>query len=606
MFRYVGFAWRPSNEEQSALADRLSSALDAGRWTKAFSMPGLCVFATGCEAGANGIYPLPSRRGVVLGRLFRRGTAGGSFQGDIDLTAQEGERIVHTDGQALIDQFWGRWIAFLPSWTGEGRVLRDPTGTLPGYQMQVCGVAVVFSWMEDLVDLLSVSPPKVNWDGVAASLVFGRLCAHETGLQGVAHLLPGELTAMPNGSAAPRALWRAVEFARHPIDREWKVAAQMLRDTTTECSRGWMSCYDRIVLRLSGGVDSAILLGCLTAETPRADIVCLNLYSPGSDSDERGYARLAAARASCELIERHRDADFLLDLVASPALTPVPGNHIGRLGADQIDAAVVKAHDASVLFTGAGGDQLFSENRCTWPAADYLQLRGFDRGFPAAVLDAARLGRVSYWRCLKLAFRDRFARRNSLAGVGRYLTLVPDDGIRNAVEHAPRFVHPGLLDGTDLPIGKLMQLRALCTPFEYYNPYLPTTSPELVHPLMSQPLLELCLSLPTYMLTRGGIGRALARHAFADRIPPQIANRRSKGGMEQHVASVLERSRPLVRELLLDGHLVKQGLLDRARLEAALAGRPSAAGAYVTELHTCFAIEAWVRRVLRSQVASSP
>ncbi|MFG6432870.1 asparagine synthase-related protein [Roseateles sp. LYH14W] len=605
MFRYIGFAWSPSSEEQAALAERLTAALNAGQWTRAFSSSGLRVYAMGCKPGDHDIYSLPAGRGVVLGRLFRRGNAHGRGSRHIELTELEAERIVRSDGQALIDQFWGRWIAFLPSWTGESRVLRDPTGTLPGYTLQIDGVCVAFSWLEDVSQLLDLPAPAVNWDAVAASLVMGRLGAYETGLQGVAQILPGELTPMSVTDAGPLPLWRAVEIARRPVDLDHARAAQMLRDATTECVRGWMSCYDNIVLRLSGGVDSAILLGCLYSEAPTANIVCLNLYSPGSDSDERGYARLAAAGAGCRLIERHRDADFRMDLVASPALTPLPGNHIGRLGSDRIDAEVVNDHGASVMFTGAGGDQLFSESRGTWPAADYLQLRGIDRGFAAAVADAARLGRVSYWQSLKLAFRDRFARRDPLSGVGRYLTLVPEEVVDNIVQKAARFIHPGLLEATDLPIGKLMQLRSLSCPFEYYNPYAPATSPELVHPLMSQPLLELSLQLPTYVLTRGGYGRALARAAFADRIPAEIASRRSKGGTEQHAASVLNQSLPLVRNLLLDGELVRRGLLDRQRVESTLAGRPSTNGAYVTEVHSCFAVEAWLTRVIRGATVAT-
>jgi asparagine synthase (glutamine-hydrolysing) len=353
------------------------------------------------------------------------------------------------------------------------------------------------------------------------------------------------------------------------------------------------------VLRLSGGVDSSILLSCMASAESAADITCLNYYSAGSDSDEREYARLAAASAGRPLVERHRDAEFVLDDVMNPALTPVPGNHIGRLGSDRMDAEVVRARGASAMFTGAGGDQLFEEVRCTWPAADYLQLRGLDGGFLGAVLDAARLGHVSFWRALLDTFQHRFTARDPVGRAGQYLALMPADAIQAVLKQSQRFVHPGLLEGLDLPIGKQMQLRALICPFDYYNPYAPSTSPELVHPLMSQPLLELCLRLPTYVLTHGGCGRALARQAFAGRIPAQITNRHSKGGTEEHITSVLQRSLPLARDLLLDGQLVRQGLVHRGKAEAALAGRTSTRDAYVSEVHTCIAIEAWLRRVGR-------
>lgn len=599
MFRYIAFSWAAANEGQNALARKLAAALGAAGWHRAFSSAGLGVYAVGHKRGVNDVYTVPSHGGVVLGRLFRRTESFPPAAVDIELSDREGDEIVRSDGRALVEQFWGRWVAFLPSSTGAGRVLRDPTGTLPCYRMEIDGLSIAFSWLEDVLALLELPPPEVNWDAVAAVLVYGRLGAQETALKGLTQILPGELTSLGAPGRAVQALWRAVDIARHPIDPEPVLAAQMLRDATTQSVRAWMSCYDDIVLRLSGGVDSAIILGSLFSATPTANITCLNYFSPGSDSDERGYARLAATRAGCALIERHRDVDFHLEEVVNPALTPVPGSHIGRLGSDRMDAEVAQAVGAPVLFTGAGGDQLFEEVRCTWPAADYLQLRGFDRGFLSATLDAARLGHVSFWQSLQQAFQQRFTARNALANVGQYLALMTPDAIASALRHVPRFVHPGVLEGSDLPLGKLMQLRALICPFDYYNPYAPATSPELVHPLMSQPLLELSLKLPTYVLTRGGRGRALARDAFADRIPPEIAARRSKGGTEEHITAVLQRSLPLARSLLLEGHLVRHGLLDRQRVESSLARRPSQGDAYVSEIHSCIAIEAWLGRVGR-------
>jgi asparagine synthase (glutamine-hydrolysing) len=599
MFRYIAFSWAVANEGQNALARRLAGSLIDSGWHRAFSSSGFSVYVVGHRRGVNDVYTLPSHAGVVLGRLFRRASPLPARGEDIELTEHEGDEIVRSEGRALVEQFWGRWVAFLPSWTGDGRVLRDPTGTLPCFHIEVDGLSIAFSWLEDVAGLLTLPPPEANWDAIAAVLVYGRLGARETALRSVTQILPGELTSMKSPQRSPKPVWRAVDIARQPLDPEPGPAARLLKEATTQSVRSWMSCYEDIVLRLSGGVDSAIILGSFYCEPPTASITCLNYFSPGSDSDEREYARLAATRAGCALVERHRDVEFHLDQVVDPALTPVPGSHIGRLGSDRMDAEVTNAAGASVLFTGAGGDQLFEEVRCTWPAADYLQLRGLDRGFLGATLDAARLGHVSFWQTLRDAIQYRFSRRSALANAGQYLALMPPDVVAKALRQATRFVHPGLLEGADLPIGKLTQLRALICPFDYYNPYAPATSPELVHPLMSQPLLELSLRLPTYVLTRGGRGRALAREAFSDRIPSAIASRRSKGGTEEHITAVLQRSLPLARTLLLDGQLVQRGLLDRRRVEASLERRPTQGDAYVSEIHSCIAIEAWLARVGR-------
>jgi asparagine synthase (glutamine-hydrolysing) len=551
---------------------------------------------TGNARGVNDAYPLPANQGVVLGRLFRRGGSTSNRHGDLDLTELEAQRIVSTDGRTLVEKFWGRYVAFLPSWTGEARVLRDPTGTLPCYRVEIQGVTLVLSWLEDLLSLLDFPAPPVDWDAVAAHMVLGQLSGRETLLAGVTQVLAGELTPMTAGGVSPSRLWSAADCARSPSSAGPAEAARQLRGAVADCVQSWASCYESIVLRLSGGVDSAILLGHLATDTTAAEVICLNYHLPGTDSDERAYARLAAKRYDATLVERAIDDGFRLEDVLDVARTPAPANYLGFMGTSRIDAEVVASHHAGAVFNGAGGDQLFFEVRCTWPAADFLKLRGVNRGFLEASLDAAHLGNVSFWKALHQAVIDRSFRGNPVDGAGRYLTLMPLEAMDGALKTAQRFIHPCWLAAHDLPIGKFNQLGMVITPFEYYNPYLREASPERVQPLMSQPLLELCLATPTYVLTHGGRGRGLARHAFADRIPPQIAARRSKGGTANYIATVLQRNLPFARETLLDGLLVKHGLLDRQRVEAALAGRPSSKAAYVTEIHACIATEAWLRR----------
>ena len=140
---------------------------------------------------------------------------------------------------------------------------------------------------------------------------------------------------------------------------------------------------------------------------------------------------------------------------------------------------------------------------------------------------------------------------------------------------------------------------ALMHPLGYYDPFEQAAAPELVHPLFSQPLVELSLRLPTYVLTQGGHGRALARRAFASDLPPQIASRRSKGGMEEHIKAVLHANIDFVRGMLLDGELSRRGILVRAKVEELLSGRPTALPGPVSQIHGLVAVEAWLSRWTR-------
>lgn len=603
MFRYIAFTWLVSSQDQSEVSHRLDQAIRAQGWNSALQATGQRVYMTGNKRAVNDAYPLPSGRGVVLGRLFRRSTSSPAQLVDVTLTTTEAQHIVHSNGQALIEQFWGRYVAFISQSTGQLCILRDPTGTLPCYRVEVHGVTVVLSWLEDLFHLLDKPSLPVDWDAVAAHMALGRLSGRDSCLSGVTQVLPAELSSMAAEGIASRRLWSAADIARHPSLLAPEDAARHLRGTVTHCVQSWASCQRSIVLRLSGGVDSSILLGTLAAAAAAGDIVCLNYYANGTDTDERAYARLAARRHNATLREEAVDEDFRLEDVLDVAHTATPATYIGSMGTSRTDALVAAAHDAHAVFNGAGGDQLFFERRCTWPAADYLRTRGLDRGFFKAVLDAAHLGKVSFWRCLRQALIDRSFRGDPAEDAARFLTLMNADALEAALGRAQRFLHPDWLAAHDLPIGKFHQLGMVITPLEYYNHYLGDAAPERVSPLLSQPLIELCLATPTFVLTDGGRGRGLARAAFADRIPAEIASRRSKGGTGQYISRILQRNLTFAREMLLEGLLAKRNLLDRPSVEATLAGRLDAKATHVTEIHACIAMEAWLQRMTRPDAA---
>ncbi len=594
MFRYVGLVWDDTRPTTSLRAQQLAQTLgNRPDWNAALGGRGLQVFVTGTRQGVNGVHPLPGDRGVILGKLFRRRDLRSPLAADVELTAPEGDQIIQSTGRALVRDYWGRYVAFLCTEDGSFRVLRDPSGTLPCFRMDHQGVTIVFSWLEDVLGMLpALEAPRVDWEALAAFLRLGALGGRQTTLEGVSQILAGELLDLRNDESS--FLWRAVDIARSPTAHDAEESELLLRETVRNCTRSWAACYETILFRLSGGVDSSILLSCLAPGATPGDVLCVNYHSPGSNSDERQYARLAAARAGRDLIEHERNRDFRIERVSSAARMPFPINYIGWMNA-ATDARLASAHAAAALFTGAGGDPLFFEFRRWWPAADYLQLKGFDRGFAAAALDAARLGRVSVWKASAQAVAELFWPRDAVKE-----SIIPSSGffgeaLQRRAPQRERFVHPHLL-GPNLPVGKHLQTASLMHPLGYYDPFEQGAAPEIVNPLLSQPLVELCLGLPTYVLTRGGHGRALARQAFADELPVQIATRRSKGGMEEHLKEILNSNLEAARSVLLDGQLVRRGLLNRAAVEAILAGTPTTLPGSLGHIHTFIGIELWLGR----------
>jgi asparagine synthase (glutamine-hydrolysing) len=130
-----------------------------------------------------------------------------------------------------------------------------------------------------------------------------------------------------------------------------------------------------------------------------------------------------------------------------------------------------------------------------------------------------------------------------------------------------------------------------------YSPFAERDDPEYVCPLLSQPLLELCLQIPVYIHTAAGWDRALERRAFMDVLPSKIVQRRRKGSIGVAMNALLQTNLSLVRELMLEGLLIENQLLDRRKVEAALTGSnvtlsPMAAEIIGEHLST----EVWLQR----------
>jgi asparagine synthase (glutamine-hydrolysing) len=104
------------------------------------------------------------------------------------------------------------------------------------------------------------------------------------------------------------------------------------------------------------------------------------------------------------------------------------------------------------------------------------------------------------------------------------------------------------------------------------------------------------LQIPTYDLLRGGRQRALARDAFADRVPREILLREDNGVTTTYVTDTVRRSQAFVNDLLLDGFLVRHQLICRDELDPYLVQGQSIGVGHFWPLLACIAAELWVRR----------
>ena len=599
MYRYVGLVWNPEDPTASGAAIQYSSQIEElSQWRRRLRLPGLMVFDQLYQSPGLTSYVLPNEAGIILGRLFPRDLNHWTPTWRAEIRKDEADEIVVTEGRHLIESYWGGYVAFLlDHYRGRRYVIRDCSGRIPCYRTESAGVEIVFADAEDL-DRLSLPPRTVNWRYITAFIYYSQLQIRETGINEVTELLSGDCLVVKAESHNQVSLWDPRRFCADNVIEDGSEAARQLRETTQQCISAWASIYGNVLLSLSGGFDSAVVLGCLARSPTRPLVTCVNRFSDEWAGDERYFARIAASRASAELIElpwlasRNQIDDRLMN--TPKILKPHVSGIIGHLDVAMRNEIVTRVA-ADTYWTGEGGDHIFFQMKSLLGLADYIRTHGFGRQVLRIAGDTARLLRISYWHALRGGLTEAMSTATPLSNVelkggGGFMTPEALDG--QSIEYIR---HPWMEKSGHLLKGKQYQIQFLSEVLNRERPLGGTGYAESQHPLLSQPLLELCLRIPIYVLLTGGRQRGLARAAFADTVPSQIIERETKGSTTQHTLGILRASQPYISKLLLDGVLVREGILSRKALEPHVTHKKPIRVEQIFPLLSSITAEIWVR-----------
>ncbi|MDV3455854.1 asparagine synthase C-terminal domain-containing protein [Sphingomonas sp. HF-S4] len=499
---------------------------------------------------------------AFIGVVFDR--EGLSDAGARDITL--GPIAALSDG-ALVRCVWGNYVAIrrLPGRPGLS-VVRDPGGGLAVVVAEAGDSALAAPCLPRwLRDAAGIAPP-IDTDALAAALANPLLLTHRSMLHGI-HVLPAghavDLVGAKPGRS--RALWPPGEILHR--EAEDPQGPETLRAAVTGCVRALASRHKRLTVELSGGLDSAIVLGALASEGRTADLSCVNFAVAHAGGDERSEARAVADRWQARLVEVTAAAETLRFQDVLCGEQPVEPVLYGLdVTLERASIGVARAFDASAIFTGQGGDAVFFNLPTAPVAVDYARAVGWRALWSRVAYHEAQRSYRSLWHVQGRILRDRFGgtRRTRYAMPGSQLG-------RTAVaagEHDLR--HPWLHGDEGMPPARRMQFEAIANCQHFYGPTWRSSAAALVHPLLAQPVVEACLAIPAWRLTHGSGNRALARELFGDWLPEVVRNRRNKGEATNYYRRAIVENLPWLRDFLLGGVLVAHGLLDGPGIDAAL------------------------------------
>jgi len=584
MHRFVAMSWNPASPAAVQRIEIWSDALGraSGDWTCVLDTEGVRAFVPAGQAlttVSNGV----DMSGVIIGRFFERGH---ESQGRVSsLAGPAASRIARSMGADLIRAYWGQYVAI---WrcnrSRETVILRDPSGAVGCSQIECEGVGLFFAHAPDVVDLTGMAV-SFNWDRISAFLDQPYVTTVSTGLNEITDLLAGEKITFDGSGAASRSwAWNATAFAAEPDLRAVADLQADMGETVSDCIAAIGRRHRTILVQLSGGLDSSVLLALLRRSSP-ANVYALHTQASGYEGFESDLARMVAAKTDTRLIVR-KLAPERVDLRAildSPVLVRPDRQIMGKPGNDLI-ADVCEETGAEATLAGHGGDSLFLQrSAATNTVTDYLRLHGWTREVWSLVYRAAMLEERPVWTILREATRN--SRHHTSTGK----------------QASP---HPWLDDAASLPPGKREQLVNIVALYNYYVLIGYGVSREALNPYFSQPIVELALSIPTYQFVREGYDRSLQRRAFSDIVPSPVIRRKGKGFLNTYLLKVIEHNAPFVRELLHEGSLARSGLIEREAIDPMLSPAELVSGAGLSTISGLVAAEAWINAWRRTGVVT--
>jgi asparagine synthase (glutamine-hydrolysing) len=520
---------------------------------------------------------------LIIGEIFGKSL---EIQRTGLLTQSQLQEAYRSGGRSLIAGWWGNYLAFLRAHDEACfSLMRSPCARLPVYYAREDGLIYAASDIE-LLSIATERCPQINWDGVALHVVADQLRTPTTCIDGVVELIGGHrLSSMIDHT---EDLWSPWTYVGRSIATEnANRISELLRTTVDACVGTWARHAGSIVLGISGGLDSSIVAASTVAAG--ASLSCLTLATLDPAGDERSYARELAEYLSVDLAEYFEDVNEIDVERSAAAHLPRPVARSFAQTGDRRNLELATGTRARAFFSGAGGDNVFCYLQSATPLADRFLAEGLGAGAWQTLRDISKLTDAGICEIGRRAWKRVRMRDRAYKWPVDLSFLRPGFTSEIAVDH------PWLSTPADALPGKGAHIALLLNIQNHLDGFTRERSLPVIAPLLSQPIVELCLAIPTWLWLAGGWNREPVRRAFADALPQSILRRRSKGTPDSFAIEIFEANRSRIRDLLCDGALAARDFLDRQAIEEATAGTQPVQGSAYWRLLKLADVEAWLR-----------
>ncbi|KAA9011623.1 MULTISPECIES: asparagine synthase-related protein [Sphingobium] len=456
-------------------------------------------------------------------------------------------------GRTLLQRGWGAFVAFRAD-TGGYSFIRDPSGQLPCF-FRTVGPRCYIASDIDLLRQADGRDIPVDWDEVSDTLLFTNHFADRTALLGITELLPGQELRVDQTSEQVLTAWTPWDHVTPAIMCP-DVAVTSLRNAFDRVFQALASHHQSPIITVSGGLDSSIVALGMSQFSDRAKLFTFFTHDDPL-GDERHFAKDIAHACSAPLIEApYRFPDFSTCCRTEMFLPrPTLRSIAGLVDSMLLDQAFVGGHSA--ILGGYGGDNVFAMTASGYALRDCVESRRPVGEIVRTMRDLRRLTAASYLDLGRHAARVCISRqRYSWPREVKFLSRDAASKVKPVRYHPWMEAPDGALSGSRAHIAAIIRSH------NFLQWFPRTGSAENLSPLLMAPIMEACLSIPSWIWCADGRDRSIARRASPS-LPQSIAYRKSKGSPVALHTRFFETYRRELSDLLCDGMLVKKGIADR-------------------------------------------